>query len=201
MHSTEVAPSQAIPAYSLQVLSQLSNEALRKYLDDVVYMIVPQNPDGMDMVVENYNKYKGTKYEGASMPGVYHKYVGHDNNRDYVSLTQEDTRTVARIYNLDWFPQVMIDKHQMGSNSIRYYVPPACDPIAENVDAELLVMDKRLRNKHAKRDLTSAGLGWVGQKTIFDDYWPGSTQTSNWKGCNKHAHRGCQRKRCNSHLH
>jgi hypothetical protein len=180
MHSTEVAPSQSVPAIVYRLVTT-TDQALRKYLDDVVYMVVPQNPDGMDMVVENYRKYKGTKYEGASMPGVYHKYIGHDNNRDYVSLTQEDTRTVARIYNLDWFPQVMIDKHQMGSNSIRYYVPPACDPIAENVDAELLSWTS-VFGTNMLRDLTGAGLAGVGQATIFDDYWPGSTQTSNWKG-------------------
>lgn len=180
MHSTEVAPSQAIPLIVNRLVTG-ADQSVRKYLDDVVYMIVPQNPDGMDMVVENYKKYKGTKYEGASMPGIYHKYVGHDNNRDYVSLTQEDTRAVARIYDLDWFPQVMIDKHQMGSGSIRYYVPPACDPIAENVDAELLSWTS-IFGTNMLRDLTSAGLAGVGQKTIFDDYWPGSTQTSNWKG-------------------
>ncbi len=180
MHSTEVAPSQAIPLIVYKLVTT-TDQNIRKYLDDVVYMIVPQNPDGMDMVVENYRKYKGTKYEGASMPGVYHKYVGHDNNRDYVSLTQEDTRAVARIYNLDWYPQVMIDKHQMGSNSIRYFVPPACDPIAENVDAELLSWTS-IFGTNMLRDLTGAGLSGVGQKTIFDDYWPGSTQTSNWKG-------------------
>lgn len=180
MHSTEVAPSQAIPLIVYKLVTS-TDQNIKKYLDDVVYMIVPQNPDGMDMVVENYKKYKGTKYEGASMPGVYHKYVGHDNNRDYVNLTQEDTRAVARIYNLDWFPQVMIDKHQMGSGSIRYYVPPACDPIAENVDAELLSWTS-IFGTNMLRDLTGAGLSGVGQKTIFDDYWPGSTQTSNWKG-------------------
>ncbi|MCU0460207.1 MAG: hypothetical protein MUE37_14090, partial [Bacteroidales bacterium] len=31
------------------------------------------------------------------------------------------------------------------------------------------------------RDLTGAGLTGVGQKTIFDMYWPGSTETCIWK--------------------
>ncbi len=180
MHSTEVAPAQAAPLIAYRLVT--SNDPLiRKYLDDVVYMVVPnQNPDGMDMVVENYNKYKGTQYEGASLPSVYHKYVGHDNNRDFVTLTQEDTRAVARIYNLDWFPQVMIEKHQMGSTSIRYYVPPAHDPIAENVDAELWTWTGTF-GTNMLRDITNAGLAGVGQKTIYDDYWPGSTETCIWK--------------------
>jgi hypothetical protein len=180
MHSTEVAPSQALPLIAYQLITS-DDPLIRKYLDDVVYMAVPNhNPDGMDLVVENYNKYKGTQYEGASLPRVYHKYVGHDNNRDFVTLTQEDTKAIARIFDLDWFPQVMIEKHQMGSTSIRYYVPPSTDPIAENVDAELWTWTG-IFGTNMLRDLTSAGLAGVGQKTIYDDYWPGSTETCIWK--------------------
>ena len=180
MHSTEVAPAQAAPLIAYKLITS-TEPAIKKYIDDVVYMMIPnQNPDGMDLVVENYKKYKDTKYEGASLPGVYHKYVGHDNNRDYVSLTQSDTRAVARVYNLDWFPQVMIEKHQMGSTGIRYFVPPAHDPIAENVDAELWTWTGTF-GTNMLRDLTNEGLTGVGQKTIYDDYWPGSTETCLWK--------------------
>jgi len=111
MHSTEVGPSQAaaIIAYDLAT----TNDPLKmEWLQNVVYMLVPcHNPDGMDMVVNHYLKYKGTKYEGSSLPGIYHKYVGHDNNRDFITLTQSDTRAIAAIYDKDWFPQVMIEKH------------------------------------------------------------------------------------------
>jgi hypothetical protein len=180
MHSTEVAPSQALPLIAYQLITS-DDPLIKKYLNDVVYMAVPNhNPDGMDLVVENYNKYKGTQYEGASLPRVYHKYVGHDNNRDFVTLSQEDTKAIARIYNLDWFPQVMIEKHQMGSTSIRYFVPPSTDPIAENVDAELWAWTS-IFGTNMLRDLTSVGLAGVGQKTIYDDYWPGSTETCIWK--------------------
>ncbi len=180
MHSTEVAPSQAAPQIAYNLVTS-GDPLVKKYLDDVVYMMVPNhNPDGMDFVVENYKKYKGTQYEGASLPRVYHKYVGHDNNRDFISLTQEDTRAIARIYNLDWFPQVMVEKHQMGSTGIRYFVPPAHDPIAENVDGELWTWTG-VFGTNMLRDLTNAGLTGVGQKTIFDMYWPGSTETCIWK--------------------
>lgn len=180
MHSTEVAPSQALPLIAYQLVTT-DDPLIKKYLDDVVYMAVPNhNPDGMDFVVENYNKYKGTQYEGASLPRVYHKYIGHDNNRDFVTLSQEDTKAIARIYNLDWFPPVMIEKHQMGSTNIRYFVPPSTDPIAENVDAELWSWAS-VFGTNMLRDLTSAGISGVGQKTIFDDYWPGSTGTCMWK--------------------
>ena len=50
------------------------------------------------------------------MPGVYHKYVGHDNNRDFVTLSQEDTKVIARIYNLDWYPSGVCRKTPDGIN-------------------------------------------------------------------------------------
>ena len=135
MHSTEVGPSQSAPLIAYD-MATTSDPSKLQWLDDVVYMMVPcHNPDGMDMVINHYHKYLGTKYEGSSMPRVYHKYVGHDNNRDFVTLSQEDTKAIARIYNLEWYPQVMIEKHQMGSTGTRYFVPPMHDPIAVNVDA------------------------------------------------------------------
>lgn len=180
MHSTEVGPSQAAPliAYDLA-----TTEDARKleWLDNVVLMMVPNhNPDGMDMVVDHYKKYKGTEYEGASLPDVYHKYVGHDNNRDFVILSQEDTKAIAAIYNKTWFPQVMVEKHQMGSTGVRYFVPPNHDPIAENVPGSIFAWSGLFGQNMAK-DMGAAGLKGVAQHYLFDDYWPGSTETCIWK--------------------
>lgn len=180
MHSTEVGPSQAAPVIAYQLVTGEDGE-VKEWLDNVVYMMVPcHNPDGMDMVVEHYQKYKDSKCEGSSMPGIYHKYVGHDNNRDFVSLTQADSRAIARIYNLEWFPQVMVEKHQMGSTGPRYYVPPNHDPIAENIDAGIWNW-AGLFGANMIKDMTAEGLAGVSQHYLFDDYWPGSTETCIWK--------------------
>jgi len=180
MHSTEVGPSQSssLIAYDF---ATTSDEKKLEWLNNVVYMMVPcHNPDGMDMIVENYKKNRGTKYEGASLPQVYHKYVGHDNNRDFVILTQDDNRAIARIYNQTWFPQVMVEKHQMGSTGTRYFVPPNHDPIAENVPAGVFHWGG-VFGQHMATDMTAEGLAGVSQHYIFDDYWPGSTETCIWK--------------------
>jgi hypothetical protein len=138
------------------------------------------NPDGMDMVVDYYNKTKGTKYEGCSMPGIYHKYVGHDNNRDFVTLSQSDTKAISNMISNIWFPQVMVEKHQMGATNPRYYVPPAHDPIAENIPEEIWTWIGTFGALILK-DMTGDGHAGVSTHNMFDEYWPGATTTSMWK--------------------
>jgi hypothetical protein len=187
MHSSEVGPSQSAPIIAYELITgtpdviQNSKFNIQNFLSDVVYMMVPcHNPDGMDMIVDHYIKYKGTKSEGSSFPGVYHKYTGHDNNRDFVSLSQSDTRAIAAIYNKDWFPQVMVEKHQMGSSGVRYYIPPPHDPIAENIDAGIWNW-MGVFGSGMMKDMTRDGLKGIAQNYLFDDYWPGSTETCIWK--------------------
>jgi len=180
MHASEVAPSQssALVAYEF---ATTDDEKKLEWLRNVVYMMVPShNPDGMDLVVDYYNKNVGTQYEGASLPQVYHKYVGHDNNRDFVILTQSDNRAISRIYSQTWFPQAMVEKHQMGSTSARYFVPPNHDPVAENVPAGIFQWIG-VFGQHMATDMTLAGLAGVSQHYSFDNYWPGSTETCIWK--------------------
>jgi len=180
MHSNEVGPSQSAPLIAYELVTTEDPQKMQQ-LDDVVYMMVPcHNPDGMDMVVNNYRKFKNTKYEGASLPGIYHKYVGHDNNRDFVTLSQSDTKAIARICNTEWYPQVMIEKHQMGNRTARYFVPPMHDPITENIDATLWNWTW-VFGSNMVTDMTKKGLMGISQHYLFDDYWPGSTETCIWK--------------------
>ncbi len=180
MHASEIGPAQAAPSIAYK-LSTSTDPDLVSQLEDVVYMMVPSsNPDGMDMVVDYYMQSKNTKYEGSTYPGVYNKYVGHDNNRDFVTLSQKDNKAIARTYNTEWYPQVLIDKHQMGSTGARYFVPPNCDPIAENVDEKVWNWSW-IFGSNMSKDMTAKGLFGVTQHSIFDNYWPGSTETGIWK--------------------
>ncbi len=178
MHSTELGPGQASP---LMAYHLLTDPNLKPLLKDVVFMMTPSsNPDGLDMIVDHYNKYLGTPYEGSNMPGVYHKYIGHNINRDYISLLMNENQAIADIYNKHWHPHVLLDKHQMGMNGPRYFVPPNHDPIAQNIDESLWYWSWVFGSNMA-RDMTALGLTGVSQQYVFDNYWPGSTETSLWK--------------------
>jgi hypothetical protein len=180
MHATEVGPVQALPLIIYELIT--GNDPRNKIiLENAVAMFLPHNPDGMNMIVDHYNKHKGTALETSSMPGVYHKYVGHNINRDFVTLTQKENQVVAETYSTKWFPQAMVERHQMGSNGPRFFISPPSDPIAENVDAGIWNW-MRVYGSRTLTEMTNAGLASVSVNYLFDDYWPGATTTSIWKG-------------------
>ena len=180
MHSNEVAPAQAAPTIAYTLAKAKGLDTLT-WLNNTVYMMVPShNPDGMNMVVDNYLQNKGTKYEGTTLPGVYHKYVGHNINRDFVMLTQPENKAISALSSKHWFPQVMVEKHQMGSTGARFFVPPNHDPIAQNID-ETLWSWIGLFGANMLNDMTAQGQTGISQRYIFDNYWPGSTETCLWK--------------------
>jgi hypothetical protein len=180
MHASEVGPSQAAPLIVHELITS-NDPQIRHILDNTVYMIIPHNPDGMNMIVENYREYKGTKYEGSSLPGVYHKYVGHNINRDFLTLAMSENDAISRVFSKEWFPQLSVERHQMGSRGPRYYVSPPSDPLSENILPGLWNW-KRIFGSRALTAMTDAGLQGVSVNYLFDMYWPGNTSTSLWKG-------------------
>jgi hypothetical protein len=181
MHSNEVGPSQAAPLIAWEMITSEDPKMLN-ILENTVYMMVPShNPDGMNMIVEHYRKNLGTVYEGSSMPGVYHKYAGHNINRDFLTLNLSENKAVASIYSTEWFPQVMVERHQMGSTGPRFYVSPPHDPISENIQPGIWNWT-RVFGSRALTDMTNQGLKGISVSYLFDNYWPGSTATSKWKG-------------------
>jgi len=129
MHATEVGGTQMLPELAYDLLSDDSEDTLR-ILDNVVFLMVPCfNPDGQVMITDWYNRWVGTEYEGCALPWLYHKYTGHDNNRDGFMLNIVESQYMARILFREWRPQAYLDHHHMGSYGARLWVEPHCDPI------------------------------------------------------------------------
>ncbi|MFZ2054931.1 MAG: M14 metallopeptidase family protein [Candidatus Aminicenantales bacterium] len=134
LHATEIGGTQMAPELTYDLLTR-EDEETRRILDNVVFFLIPSfNPDGQIMVTDWYNKTLGTEYEGAGLPWLYHKYAGHDNNRDGDFLNLVESVYAAKIMYRDWTPQAYIDHHHMGSYGARYYIPPYCDPIRPFAD-------------------------------------------------------------------
>jgi murein tripeptide amidase MpaA len=115
IHSTEIASSQSATEFAYRLAAENSPE-IQSILQNVIVVLVPSlNPDGQQLVVDWYKKYLGTPYEGSNPVVLWHHYTGHDDNRDWSSFTQVETRlAVEKVIN-PWHPQILYDLHQMGA--------------------------------------------------------------------------------------
>ena len=124
LHSTEIASSQMSMELAYRLATE-NNPQVREILENVIILLIPStNPDGLNMVIDWYDRCVGTPYEGSPMPWLYHKYTGHDNNRDWFMLSQIETQIVTRILYEEWFPEVVYDVHEMGNRGARFVIPP-----------------------------------------------------------------------------
>lgn len=176
IHATEVAGTQMLVelAYELAVRD---DEAMRQILDNVIVVLIPcMNPDGQIMVAEWYEKSIGAEHEGTPPPWLYHKYCGHDNNRDAFMLTQVESRYIARVVYSEFIPQIFIDHHQMGSTTARFFVSPEMDPIYPEVDP-LVWREIQFLGTYAAARLARKGFKGVETYSPFTPDFVGGFQT------------------------
>jgi len=171
IHPKEIGPGQM----SMQLAYHLtadSTEEIKAILDNVVVLLIPvHNPDGLDKVAAWYDEYRGTEYEAGPLLFLGQKYCGHDINRDWIALTQNETRlTVEKVYNV-WHPHIVFDLHQMGARGARMFLPPYIDPYDEMIDPILQAQIAEL-GAAVTADLTAAGKRGVTGNIKYDAYSP-----------------------------
>lgn len=134
LHASEIGGTQMAPELAYDLLTRRDEET-RRILENVVFLMIPCfNPDGQIMVTDWYTKWLGTEYEGGRLPWLYHKYAGHDNNRDAIMTNLIESQYMAKILFREWHPQAYLDHHHMGSYGARFYIPPYCEPIRPHAD-------------------------------------------------------------------
>jgi len=171
IHSTEVGSylSSMLIAYRLAS----SNEPdVQEILKNTIILLVPStNPDGVDIVNNWYQKTLGTPYEGTDPPELYHKYTGHDDNRDWYAFTQVETQLVVdKILNV-WHPQIVHDIHQQGAFGSRLFLPPYMQPVEPNVPKQIVEGYTELGNYLAK-EMRAAGYKGITTDSTYDAWSP-----------------------------
>lgn len=181
LHSNETAASQMSMELAWRLVTE-DSEAIREILDNTIVLLIPcANPDGQVMVAEWYEKSLGQPWEGrASMPRLYQKYAGHDNNRDWFMLNLLETRNTTKVLYKEWLPTIVWDVHQMGNSGARLFVPPFFDPKNFNVhpiiDQTLLII-----GGHMAGDLSRNGRKGVVHSAIYDNWWAGGFRTTPYR--------------------
>jgi len=171
IHSSEVGSTLSSMLIAHQLASSTDPE-VRQILRNTIILLVPSlNPDGVDIVKNWYDKTLGTPYEGTDPPELYHKYVGHDNNRDWYAFTQVETKiTVDKIHNV-WHPQIVHDIHQQGTLGSRLFLPPYMQPVEPNVPQQLVAGYTELGNWMAN-ELRGQGFQGITTNSTYDAWTP-----------------------------
>ncbi len=171
VHSNEVGSTLSSMLIAEKLANAKDAETL-KILDETIILLVPSlNPDGVDIIKNWYDKTLGTPFEGTEPPELYHKYVGHDNNRDWYAFTQVETQlTVDKIHNV-WHPQIVNDIHQQGAFGARLFLPPYTQPVEPNVPKEIVEGYTELGNFVAD-ELRSEGFAGITTDSTYDAWTP-----------------------------
>jgi hypothetical protein len=177
IHSTEIVGSQMSMQLAYELATAQDIET-REVLQNTILLLIPSpNPDGIDIVADWYRKSLGTPYEGREPPELYHHYAGHDDNRDWFMLNLRETKAITKLLWREWFPEIVYDVHQQGSNGSRFFIPPFFDPPNPNIDPLLLRQVGLIGHKVAA-DLQSGGFKGVLTNALYDTWWHGGFRTA-----------------------
>ena len=184
VHGNEPSSTEAamLTAYTL-VASQ--NESVQNYLDEVIIFLDPTiNPDGRDRHSNWVNTFRGQpliadKYDIEHNEGWPRGRTNHywfDLNRDLLLAVNPESQGRLDWYH-EWFPNVVTDFHEMGTNSTYFFEPKnksaSVNPItpAENRD----VLNKVFAEQFAA-DLDQIGSFYFTDE-VYDSTYPGYGST------------------------
>jgi hypothetical protein len=122
LHATETLGAQQLLEHVYQMATRTDEETMR-FLRDTIQLCTLVNPDGMDLVSDWYMK-RGN----MSVPVLYNKYVGHDDNRDFYMSGISETTNINEILYREWYPQIVYNHHQAGPAGTVMFSAPFRDP-------------------------------------------------------------------------
>ncbi len=180
LHASETVGSQQLMETVYQMVSRSDSESLR-FLNDDILLAVQANPDGQDLVADWYMREPDpTKRSLLNLPRLYHKYIGHDNNRDFFIANMPETQNMNRIMFREWFPQIVYNHHQPGFNATGgvIFMPPFRDPFNYHFDPLIpLEIEQVGAAMHAR--LVAHGMPGSGMRSFssYSTWWNGGLRT------------------------
>ncbi len=179
LHANEVLGAQQLTETIYQLASKTDVETMR-FLRDVIILATHVNPDGMELVSDWYMRNSDpAKREMGTLPRLYQKYIGHDNNRDfYMSAQNESININTQMYH-EWFPQIIYNHHQTGPTGTILFAPPFRDPANYNYHPLIItgldVVGSAMHNRFVAENKPGATMR---RGANYSTWWNGGLRTS-----------------------
>jgi hypothetical protein len=178
LHSNETVGSEQLAEMVYQMASRTDAETLR-LLDDTIQLYVSANPDGMELAATWYmHESDPMRRTLASLPRLYEKYAGHDDNRDFYMSNLPETTNLNRQMFSEWFPQIVYDHHQTGPAGTVVFIPPFRDPFNYNLDP-LIPLGIEMVGAAMHSRLVEEGKGGSAMRgaSSYSAWWNGGLRT------------------------
>ena len=179
LHATEVTGIHQWIESMYQLITR-TDEETKRILKSTIILFVHANPDGQELVSNWYMRNSDTlKRATSSLPRLYQKYIGHDNNRDFYMTNMQESKNMSRQQYIEWMPQVLYNHHQTGPPGTVVAGPPYRDPfnyvydplLMTGIDALGAAMSSRL-NAEGKPGYT------MKSGSVYSTWWNGGLRTT-----------------------
>jgi hypothetical protein len=178
VHGDEISPTESAMLTAYHLLAARGDARLPSIRQNALVIINPlQNPDGRERFIASSVGARGTEPDPDPLaaerdqqwPGGRANHFAFDLNRDWFALTQPETRAHTAAL-LQWFPQVMADVHEMGTEQT-YFFPPEADPINPNVTQGQREL-RQIIGRNTASWFDRFGIAYFTRET-FDLFYPG----------------------------
>lgn len=185
VHGNEISSPDAALLTAYHLLAARNDAMIEQIRKNVVVLIDPlQNPDGRARFIHNFvinaglepDEHPSAAERAEPWPGGRSNHYLFDMNRDWFALTQPETLGRVR-YLREWLPHVVVDLHEMGSNST-YFFTPGAPPYNPHITAEQKKQMQWFGQNNAKY---FDRFGWpYFTREVFDEFYPGYGASWPW---------------------
>ncbi len=180
IHGNEASGSNAALAAAYYLAAA---ENIDDLLNNTVILFDPSfNPDGLQRFAywantnksDNLNPDPNDREYSEVWPGGRTNHYWFDMNRDWLPVQLPESRARIKTFH-DWYPNILTDHHEMGTNSTFFFqpgIPSRTHPLTPKLNQELT---KGIANYHAKA-LDKIGSLYYSEES-FDDFYYGKGST------------------------
>lgn len=178
VHGNEASGTEAAIATLYQLAAGRDAETLRMLEQTVVLIDPSQNPDGHERHVQRVWRHtsasglpvvQSAMVHGSDWPGARTSHYYFDLNRDWFIQSHPESRGRSGVIN-SWWPHVVADIHEMGSNSSYFFAPPM-EPVNKNVPQNIIDWWEIYASGNAA---AFDQMGWpYFRREGYDEFYPG----------------------------